>query len=367
MPLEFGIWRIDDGLERIDFRPMNYEARLQDILDKDITIASPNWMVVGREVMTDLGHRADLLAIDGGGNLIVIELKRNATPRNIVAQVLEYGSWAQNLDNQKIAEIFDGYVTRYHPEWDNISIDDKFRERFGLSEMPDELNDSHQLVIVAASLDPSTERIVGYLAGTYNVEINVILFQVFKDEQREYLSRAWLIDPATGPTDSVSKSRSSSEKWNGEFYVNFGESDNRTWNDAVKYGFISAGGGEWYTRSLAMLEPGNRIWVNIPGKGYAGVGEVLDSVVRFDEFLVEVNGQPIPISKAPVDARDMFDKVHSEHMVKVRWLKTLPIKNAIREKGFFGNQNTAAKPTSQTWRHTVERLKKRFEIEESVN
>ena len=37
---------------------------------------------------------------------------------------------------------------------------------------------------------------------------------------------------------------------------------------------------------------------------------------------------------------------------------------AIKEKGFFGNQNSAAKPRAKRWLHTVERLKKRFEIAE---
>jgi hypothetical protein len=30
--------------------------------------------------------------------------------------------------------------------------------------------------------------------------------------------------------------------------------------------------------------------------------------------------------------------------------------------GFFGNQNTVARPKSSKWRHTVERLKQRFGV-----
>ena len=33
---------------------------------------------------------------------------------------------------------------------------------------------------------------------------------------------------------------------------------------------------------------------------------------------------------------------------------------AISEIGLFGNQNTACKPLTPKWRHTVERLKQRF-------
>lgn len=49
-------------------------------------------------------------------------------------------------------------------------------------------------------------------------------------------------------------------------------------------------------------------------------------------------------------------------MVKVEWLKTVNTADAIKEVGFFGNQNTVCKPTTQKWNHTVERLKKKWGI-----
>ena len=50
---------------------------------------------------------------------------------------------------------------------------------------------------------------------------------------------------------------------NGEYYVSFGD-EGRSWEEAVKYGFISAGGGTWFTNTLKLLKPGDRIWVKIP-------------------------------------------------------------------------------------------------------
>jgi hypothetical protein len=50
-------------------------------------------------------------------------------------------------------------------------------------------------------------------------------------------------------------------------------------------------------------------------------------------------------------------------LVRVEWIKTFPIQEAIREKGFFGNQNSAAKPRAKIWQHTVDRLSKRLGVE----
>ena len=150
--------------------------------------------------------------------------------------------------------------------------------------------------------------------------------------------------------------------------MSFGHGESRDWDDAKKYGFISAGGGPWYTRTLGILEPGARLWVNVPAVGYVGVGLVEEVAVPIDAFEVTgEDGTKVPITSCPLGAtyhRDEAakDPEKTEHFVRVRWLKTVPLTEAFREKGFFGNQNSAAKPRAKSWPHTVERLKQRFGI-----
>ena len=284
MPIEVGVWRVDHGLKTIQFKDLEQEAVLQQIIADDISVVDSRLMVIGREVTTEFGGRIDVLAIDAAGNLAVIELKRNRTPREIVAQILDYGSWVRNLTADEIAESFIDYQVRFLKTGTPKSINEAFQGRFGA--VPDSLNSSHQLIIVAGSLDPSTERIVNYLTEDYGVEINAVFFRVFEDDERRYLTRAWLREPVGSPTETASRSAvrsGASGDWNGEFYVSFGPIPGRSWSDAKKYGFVSAGGGEWYVSTLRTLQPGNRIWVNVPGTGYVGVGEVLSSAVPLEQ------------------------------------------------------------------------------------
>lgn len=362
MPLELGIWRIDNGLERLDVKSLEQEERLEEFLDKDISIASPNWMVIGRQVYTDYGKYIDLLAIDKDGNLIVLELKKNKTPREVVAQLLDYASWVKDLSDDEIVSIFDTYIQKYHADRNGISFDDALLKYFNLKSMPEELNESHQLVVVASKLDESTERIVGYLSEEHNVPINAIFFRVFKDADREYLSSMWFIDPTTPSPVIVGEGK---EPWNGEYYVSYGhDMGDRRWEDAKKHGYISAGGGTWYTQTLNMLEIGKRVWVNIPGQGYVGVGTVAGPVVKVNEFEINENGSKRLLTEKDLIGKGIFSRPEDEeeYLVKVNWIKALDLSSAIKEKGFFGNQNTVCKPVTKKWNHTVERLKKRFEI-----
>lgn len=361
MSIEIGVWRIheDSELHPVPLSGMDYEQRLQDIIAADTTIIDPRLMVIGREVATTHGGRIDLLAIDADGNLIVVELKRGQTPREVVAQALDYGSWVRNLPSEEIADIFVDYQRDVLKKETPEGINDALQSQFDL--IPDELNSSHRLVIVAEELDSSTERIVSYLQEEYGVDINVVLFRTFQDEGRLYLTRTWLIEPDSFVTEVSSSSKSKGE-WNGEYYVSFGEGVSRQWSDAKKYGFVSAGGGEWYVRTLKGLQPGNRVWVSVPGKGYVGVGEVLKSAVRFDQFNVSVNGTLTPLTELEVEAKEAFDEGHDEHFVAVKWIKKVDLQEAVKERGFFGNQNTVAQPRSPKWTFTIERLKDRWGV-----
>ena len=331
-----------------------------------ISIASPNWLVIGRQVPTPHGGLIDLLAIDRDGRLVVLELKRDRTPREVVAQLLDYASWVKELTGSEISQVFDKHQEK-QGNGGSESFDAVFCKRFNVKEVPDTLNESHELVVVASALDDSTERIVTYLSETYGVPVNAVFFRVYKDGEREYLTRAWFRDPTSLPIAQEAVRRGD---WNGEFYANFGNGFD--WEQARKYGYIAAGGGLFYSRTLSLLENGGRVWVNSPGNGYVGVGIVEDSKpITADKFLVPgPDGTKVPLASiGSVDSRlisRMDDPENADLLVRVRWLGAVPIVQAIKETGFFGNQNTVCKPVTEKWEHTVNRLKKGFAINEST-
>lgn len=149
--------------------------------------------------------------------------------------------------------------------------------------------------------------------------------------------------------------------WNGEFYCNFNDGENRSWADAVAYGFISAGGGAWYTRTLKLLNPGNRVWINAPGHGFVGVGRVMGRAEPVSTFKVSTPEGEVPVLDAAKGTHHKFeDPDRCEYFVPVQWLQTVPLEQAIKEIGLFGNRNTVCKPTTLKWRSTVERLKIKF-------
>lgn len=358
MPIQHVIWQVGSKPQPLTNSKLPSEQLLEDMIVSDPRILSNEWMLIGRQEFTTYGGKIDLLAITPDGSLVLIELKRDRTPREIVAQALDYASWLQDLTADKLVQIYSRFS-------DGGSLEEAFQKRFGLVLDEDSLNHTHQIIIAAAELDPSTERIVGYL-NERDIPINVIFFQVFQHGEHQLLSRTWLIDPSeTQANAAVGKSNvGEKEPWNGEFYVSFGGATSRSWEDARKYGYISAGGGTWYSQTLKMLSPGDRVWVNIPKTGYVGVGMVEQAVQPASEFRVTTeHGEQSVMDvvqhgakyKAEADKPEL-----SEYFVRVKWIDTMDASKAFNEVGLFGNQNTVCQPTSPKWRHTVERLKQVF-------
>jgi len=122
--------------------------------------------IIGRQVQTKSGGFIDILAIDREGDLTIVELKRDRTPREVVAQVLDYASWVNTLSTKDVREVASGCARPLRP----YSPD-----AFGI-EVPEDLNGAHNMVIVASELDPSSKRIVEYLSKVHDVGINTLFF-----------------------------------------------------------------------------------------------------------------------------------------------------------------------------------------------
>jgi hypothetical protein len=197
MPIKTEVWRIDNGLQKLSFSSMETEAKLESLLAKDVTIIDKSLMVIGRQVPTAYNTFIDLLAIDAKGHLAIIELKRNRTPREVIAQAIDYASWVESLTFEDVTSIFSVYQPSQH-------FEQVFEERFRIAP-PESLNEEHRLVIVASELDNSTERILNYLTKNYSVPINVVFFSYFKDGQNEYVTRTWLLDPVEAEVQAVEK------------------------------------------------------------------------------------------------------------------------------------------------------------------
>ncbi len=207
MPTETQLWKIQDGMPTsLPRQKLNFESKLESWIVGDIGLVNEGLLVIGQQISTDYGGIIDVLSMDSEGNLVILELKRDRTPRDIVAQTLDYASCIQNWGVEKITEIAESF-------WKEKTLAVAFKEKFQI-EPPEVLNERHRIYIVASQLDSASERIVQYLSETHHVDINVVTFSFFKTEDVEFIARSFLLDETQVETRSKSQSkRKSALSW----------------------------------------------------------------------------------------------------------------------------------------------------------
>ena len=114
------------------------------------------------------------------------------------------------------------------------------------------------------------------------------------------------------------------------FTVEYG--GDRSWEDAEKYGFVSAGGAGTL---LGNVNKGDFIFCHIKGVGFVGVGLCISDLKVASDFTVSDNGVEKKImdcdwadaaAKAAIDPSD-------EYFLAVRWLRTVSKDFGYWEKG----------------------------------
>ena len=354
MPTRLTLWRVGaDRPVELPSSRLNLEARLEDWITRDPSILGIDLLILGTQVATAFGGKIDVLAINAEGDLVVVELKRDKTPREVVAQVLDYASWVKSLTPREIYEIASDYLAR--------PLDVAFSEHFRVP-TPESINANHGMLIVASELDDSSERIVNYLTDEYGVNINAIFFTFFSDAGNEFLGRSWLANPEAVASETRLRRQ---PPWTGYWYVNIDEGESRSWADWKEYGFLSAGGGRKYSDQLQRLPVGAKVFAYQKDRGYVGYGSVESAAVPASEFLVPSRGTKLfelPLAQ-PGIRHDADDVDRAEYVVPVDWIRTVDLSDARRFAGIFANQNIVCKLRDE---RTLEFLAQQFgPLEES--
>lgn len=175
------MYRLIPGEQRLQrFQSTAFDKRylerdLEDWLERNPTVVTDGepLLVIGRQLTTELGGTLDLLALDADGAAVIIELKRAPTPRDVVAQVLEYAAWVNTLGAEDIERIAEGYLRGQAPP---RSLAGAWGQAFGRAGEMEEaaeaavglpadvtLNDRQRLVVVLEGSNQRAAQVIRYL------------------------------------------------------------------------------------------------------------------------------------------------------------------------------------------------------------
>ena len=145
---------------------------------------------IGRQTSANVEESTifpDLLGVDSEGNLVIVELKRGKAPRKVVAQLLEYAAWAEELSDEEIYGIAEAYFQTIKKE---TTFQDAFSEIFEIEMLEDDipaLNRRLRLFVVAEEIQETILRVCRFLRTSHSMDINCLTVSAFQTESGEVL------------------------------------------------------------------------------------------------------------------------------------------------------------------------------------
>lgn len=181
--------RSDGRFEPVRAENIRDEKQLEKwlVMNPDLLFKDEEILWIDQE--KPLEQMEDLLGIDSDGNTVVVELKRDKAPREVIAQALDYASRIASLSheelNQRALQFFketgQGYSSLREAYLDYFSedLEDQDNEQI-------EFNRDQRIVIAGQRIDESVRRMARYLSD-HGIDIRCIEFTYYKTEKGEEL------------------------------------------------------------------------------------------------------------------------------------------------------------------------------------
>ncbi len=236
-------------------------------------------MIIATEMTGEM--QADVLAVNGQGELIVIEIKRHWSDRAVIGQILDYAAqlleysyedfnnrWKKGKGESKgnLLEEFQEFI------WDHSFEEEEFLK-------------NRYLYILAAGEDKSMKRIISWLRDKYSVPIDFVPFSLYRIDNDTFLKIAKI---------SVMLPIPSKAEWAGNWFFNSNETYGKdAYQKMIDSNVIAAYGyGPSTTEhKMNLPEKGNRVFMYVNRKGIVAVGEVNgDSAIPSDTVFGEAPG-----------------------------------------------------------------------------
>lgn len=202
---------------------LELESHLEDWLENSPwALAQEPILWIGRQTSASVEESIifpDLLGLDTEGNLVIVELKKNRAPREVVAQLLEYAVWANELSEQQIHEIAETYFET-RDEFKETHFHDVFRGVFDIPETDEipPLNRNLRLFIVASDIPINVASVCRFLRTSHGMDINCINVSTFQTEAGERLvsMEATIGDEVVTASKTRRQRTPQTSRWSGD-------------------------------------------------------------------------------------------------------------------------------------------------------
>ena len=183
---------LEDDLERIPETPVDYEQTLERQLIRThaATIGGEELLYLSRQENPSGDQTTfDLIAVDVHGDIVIIELKRARSPRDIIAQALDYASGLRNTSYETLADWYEEFRQAHDISTPAMAgLKEAHAEYFDLEEPLSnrEFNQEQRLLLLADEFDEKTISVADFLRE-HGIDVICVTHQSFRSDEEMHL------------------------------------------------------------------------------------------------------------------------------------------------------------------------------------
>ncbi|MGC9360639.1 MAG: hypothetical protein ACP5G7_09750 [Anaerolineae bacterium] len=325
------LYAVDDKGSFVEYKAQDFGAEQHERVLEDWLEANPqalledsDVLLIGRQVSTEWGSTIDLLGVDKYGNVVVVELKRDRTPRDVLAQALEYAAYVSALDYAALDELFCQYQSDV-----GLSLLDAYGEAFDVEGGGVAFNKEQRVVIVAEDVTPPLRATASYIRHV-GLPVTCVEFGLFETKGGD---RVLSTDIVVGEEAARRRARSASRgQTNREEFMAACDEAGRRVHEAILHmaeeeGFVVAWGTRGYSMRVDLL--GRRTSFV---QGYPSTESWHQQVnVVFSEFGRKVSSaDDIQSSFTPrFKALGVFEEMGSRGLGNLKWEIEAPVSDDL--------------------------------------
>ena len=187
MALSQIIWSLDEK-KPLDSAALTEEKELENLLCNNIEILNRDWLVVKNQVKTAAGKYIDILCMDHDGDMVVIEFKKDQTPREVTAQVIDYAASVSKMNAQDIAQLYLDFSRG------NETLNSAYKQKFSTELDEDSVNQKVKVTDIAKQAKDATFNIEGEEKAMSGLPLMGKYFNINdNEEQAEYIVKVcWI-------------------------------------------------------------------------------------------------------------------------------------------------------------------------------
>ncbi len=204
MATEIKTWQIVNGKLTVvnSSLPENNRKEREDLerwIKSNPEILGEDIAVFGEQIQTKSGP-LDFLGIDNNGNLVIVELKRDHLPREVLAQAIDYASDVSTWEIDKLGEICQAFTGQ--------NLEDFFAQKFPDTSIEElVINQAQRLLLVGFSIEESLNRMIEWLSSKYSIGINAIILKYVKTSNGDELLSRTVIIPEEVEREKTNKKK----------------------------------------------------------------------------------------------------------------------------------------------------------------